>query len=83
MGLLPAIAPSYMHDLIHEYIFLLNIFFVIQSLLSPPSVTFKSYGDCSFKSFSTLIWNGLPNQVTEAQFIYQFRSLLKTHTSVL
>ena len=73
------LAPSYLHELIQEYTPARSLRSSSKSLLSPPSVCTKSYGNRSFQSSSAFLWNSLPSHVKEAQSLSQFKTLLKSH----
>ena len=74
------LSPTYLSDLLYEYVPSRTLRSSSQSLLQlPRRIPSKSYGQRSFSYAAPSLWNNLPQQVRTANNVNIFKSRLKTH----
>ena len=74
------LSPTYLSDLLYEYVPSRTLRSSSQSLLQlPRRIPSKSYGQRSLSYAAPSLWNNLPQQVRTANNVNIFKSRLKTH----
>ena len=74
------LSPTYLSDLLHDYVPSRTLRSSSQSLLQlPRRIPSKSYGQRSFFHAAPSLWNNLPQQIRTADNVNICKSLLKTH----
>ena len=74
------LSPTYLSDLLHDYVPSRTLRSSSQSLLQlPHRIPSKSYGQRSFFYAAPSLLNNLPQQIRTADNVNIFKSLLKTH----
>ena len=74
------LSPTYLSDLLHDYVPSRTLRSSSQSLLQlPRRIPSKSYGQKSFFNAAPALWNNLPQQIRTADNVKICKSLLKTH----
>ena len=72
-------APSYITDLLIPYKPSRSLRSSTKNLLTKPVFNLKSYGGRSFALASTVLWNDLPQSITDSQSVENFKQKLKRH----
>ena len=73
------IAPSYLSDLLEQYVPSRLLRSGSQNLLKKPPRANKKCTEKAFKHCAPYIWNSLPSDIREAKSESQFKNDLKTH----
>ena len=76
---LNGLAPSYIRDLLHDYIPSRSLRSSDQGLLAVPPVRLSTKGGRAFEVVAPRLWNSLPQDMREASSVESFRRQLKTH----
>ena len=76
---LNGLAPSYIRDLLHDYIPRRSLRSSDQGLLAVPPVRLSTKGGRAFEVVAPRLWNSLPQDMREASSVESFRRQLKTH----
>ena len=72
-------APSYLSDLLEQYVPSRLLRSGSQNLLKIPPRANKKCTEKAFKHCAPYIWNSLPSDIREAKSESQFKNYLKTH----
>ena len=72
-------APSYLRELLKEYVPPRTLRSTSKNLLCEPRNNMKTYGDRSFSACAPELWNQLPDNIREAGSVTIFKRRLKTH----
>ena len=73
------LGPSYINDLVEEYIPVRALRSASQALLRVPSYRTATYGSRSFRVSAPTLWNVLPESMKTAPSLPIFKKLLKTY----
>ena len=72
-------APSYLRELLKEYVPPRTLRSTSKNLLCEPRNNMKTYGDRSFSACAPKLWNQLPDNIRAAGSVAIFKRQLKTH----
>ena len=72
-------APSYLREMLKEYVPPRTLRSTSKNLLCEPRTNMKTYGDRSFSACAPKLWNQLPNNIRAAGSVAIFKRQLKTH----
>ena len=72
-------APSYLRELLKEYVPPRTLRSTSKNLLCEPRTNMKTYGDRSFSACAPKLWNQLPDNILAAGSVAIFKRQLKTH----
>ena len=72
-------APSYLREMLIEYVPSWTLRATSNNLLCEPRTNIKSYGDRSFSACAPKLWNQHPNNIRAAGSVAIFKWQLKTH----
>ena len=72
-------APSYLRELLKEYVPPRTLRSTSKNLLCEPRNNMKTYGDRSFSACAPKLWNQLPDNIRAAGSVAMFKRRLKTH----
>ena len=72
-------APSYLREMLKEYVPPRTLRSTSKNLLCEPRTNMKTYGDRSFSACAPKLWNELPNNIRAAGSVAIFKRQLKTH----
>ena len=72
-------APSYLSDIIMEYVPARNLRSKDSQLLIIPRSNTKYYGQRSFSTLAPKLWNSLPSHIRHANSVDSFKNLLKSY----
>ena len=73
------LTPSYISDLIINYVPPRTLRSANKALLDTPTGQFNAKGHMAFAFKAPTLWNALPLKIRLAESVPQFKSLLKTH----
>ena len=76
---LNGLAPSYLRDLLAEYVPSRSLRSADKGLLTTPKARTVTFGGKCFKIAAPALWNSLPDFIKRADSLVIFKSLLKTH----
>ena len=77
---LNGLAPPYLKELLKPYTPNRSLRSSSKGLLeSPRTVSTATYGERAFSISAPKLWNGLPQQIRNAESLATFKKLLKTH----
>ena len=71
-------APSYLQELLKKYTPARNLRSSQKNLLECPVLGARFYGEHAFSFGGPLLWNDVPLHLKEANYVNNFKSLLKT-----
>ena len=72
-------APSYLRELLKEYVPPRTLRSTSKNLLCEPRNNMKTYGDRSFSACAPKLWNQLPDNIRAAGSVAIIKRRLKTH----
>ena len=72
-------APTYLKELLVQYVPSRNLRSSHRYLLQCPKFSTKYYGERTFLFAAASLWNTLPIKIKEANSVKSFKTLLKTH----
>ena len=72
-------APSYLREMLKEYVPPRTLRSTSKNLLCEPRTNLKTYGDRSFSACAPKLWNQLPNNIRATGSVAIFKRQLKTH----
>ena len=72
-------APSYLREMLKEYVPPRTLRSTSKNLLCEPRTNMKTYGDRSFSACAPKLWNQLPDNIRAAGSVAIFKRQLKTH----
>ena len=76
---LRGLAPSYLTELLTQYVPSRTLRSSQKSLLTSTQINTKFYGSRAFQVASAELWNGLPENIKNCETIDSFKSYLKTY----
>ena len=76
---LNSLGPTYLSDLLEQYIPARSLRSCDENLLVIPKSRLKSYGDRSFAFAAPSLWNSLPSNLRNVKNIDTFKGMLKTY----
>ena len=76
---LNGLAPRYLSDLIKRHVPRRSLRSASKFLLDVPATELKTFGDRAFSHAAPILWNSLPDEIKNAESVFQFKNMVKTH----